>query len=172
MKKFILITCLSLFILNNSCESPVSSVGMTSWEGVKDMKWHIGTEAPIRTVAEFEDAWKARDYDKMKSMCTDTTTFVSGDGIPESIDELIANVKRQNSVRDSIGATLTWETKQVFSVDLMPGVGGEHVHSYIDAKYTEGEAVNRFRAIQRWFVSDGKIVQQSSYWQDIDDEEN
>ena len=90
----------------------------------------------------------------------------------ESIDELIANVKRQNSVRDSIGATLTWETKQVFSVDLMPGVGGEHVHSYIDAKYTEGEAVNRFRAIQRWFVSDGKIVQQSSYWQDIDDEEN
>ena len=105
-------------------------------------------------------------------MCTDTTSFVSGDGIPESIDELIANIKRQNSVRDSIGATLTWETKQVFSVDLMPGVGGEHVHSYIDAKYTEGEAVNRFRAIQRWFVSDGKIVQQSSYWQDIDDEEN
>ena len=43
---------------------------------------------------------------------------------------------------------------------------------YDGAKYTEGEAVNRFRAIQRWFVSDGKIVQQSSYWQDIDDEEN
>ena len=54
-------------------------------------------------IGPVEDAWKARDYDKMKSMCTDTTSFVSGDGIPESIDELIANVKRQNSVRDSIG---------------------------------------------------------------------
>ena len=83
MKNLILITCVSLFILNNSCESPASSVGMTSWDGVKDMKWHIGTEAPIKTVKEFEDAWKARDYEKMKSMCTDTTSFVSGDGVPE-----------------------------------------------------------------------------------------
>ena len=70
MKKTLLFICVSMFILNNSCEMPASSVGMTSWEGVKDMKWHIGTEAPIKTVAEFEDAWRSRDYDKMKSMCT------------------------------------------------------------------------------------------------------
>ena len=62
LKQLILLSAISLFIF--SCNSPERSVGMNTWEGMSDLKWHIGTESPIQTVMEYEDAWRARDFDK------------------------------------------------------------------------------------------------------------
>ena len=140
---------------------------MTTWDGMSELKWHIGSEEPIKTVMEYEDAWRNRDFDKMISMSTDSTTFIWGGGNSESLDELIENIKREDIVRDSLGASLSWDTKAIFSVDIAPGEGGELVHSFIDVNYSQGDAVNKWKSMQRWYVVEGKIINVSSYYQDI-----
>ena len=100
-------------------------------------------------------------------MSTDSTTFIWGGGNSESLDELIENIKREDVVRDSLGASLSWETKAIFSVDIAPGEGGELVHSFIDVNYSQGDAVNKWKSMQRWYVVEGKIINVSSYYQDI-----
>ena len=165
LKYLLSLSIICLFIV--SCNSPERSVGMTTWDGMSDLKWHIGSEEPIKTVMEYEDAWRNRDFDKMISMSTDSTTFIWGGGNSESLDELIENIKREDIVRDSLGASLSWETKAIFSVDIAPGEGGELVHSFIDVNYSQGDAVNKWKSMQRWYVVEGKIINVSSYYQDI-----
>ena len=164
-KYLLSLSIICLFVV--SCNSPERSVGMTTWDGMSELKWHIGSEEPIKTVMEYEDAWRNRDFDKMISMSTDSTTFIWGGGNSESLDELIENIKREDIVRDSLGASLSWETKAIFSVDIAPGEGGELVHSFIDVNYSQGDAVNKWKSMQRWYVVDGKIINVSSYYQDI-----
>ena len=60
---------------------------MNTWDGVEDLKFYLGTEDPINTVMEFDNADRAKDYEKMRSMTTDTTTFIGGNGIVKSVDE-------------------------------------------------------------------------------------
>ena len=165
LKYLLSLSIICLFIV--SCNSPERSVGMTTWDGMSELKWHIGSEEPIKTVMEYEDAWRNRDFDKMISMSTDSTTFIWGGGNSESLDELIENIKREDIVRDSLGASLSWETKAIFSVDIAPGEGGELVHSFIDVNYSQGDAVNKWKSMQRWYVVEGKIINVSSYYQDI-----
>ena len=164
-KYLLSLSIISLFVV--SCNSPERSVGMTTWDGMSELKWHIGSEEPIKTVMEYEDAWRNRDFDKMISMSTDSTTFIWGGGNSESLDELIENIKKEDIVRDSLGASLSWETKAIFSVDIAPGEGGELVHSFIDVNYSQGDAVNKWKSMQRWYVVEGKIINVSSYYQDI-----
>jgi len=169
IKKMLFFTILATLIY--SCNTPEKSVGMNKWDGMSELKWHIGTEDPISTVMEYEDAWRNRDFDKMRSMSTDSTTFLGGDGVSTSLEELIDNIKKNDITRDSLGASLSWETKAIFSVDIAPGQGGELVHSYIDVEYKEDDAVNRWKGMQRWYIIEGKVVNRSSYWQDIQEEE-
>ena len=164
-KYLLSLSIICLFVV--SCNSPERSVGMTTWDGMSELKWHIGSEEPIKTVMEYEDAWRNRDFDKMIFMSTDSTTFIWGGGNSESLDELIENIKREDIVRDSLGASLSWETKAIFSVDIAPGEGGELVHSFIDVNYSQGDAVNKWKSMQRWYVVEGKIINVSSYYQDI-----
>ena len=164
-KYLLSLSIICLFVVG--CNSPERSVGMTTWDGMSELKWHIGSEEPIKTVMEYEDAWRNRDFDKMISMSTDSTTFIWGGGNSESLDELIENIKREDIVRDSLGASLSWETKAIFSVDIAPGEGGELVHSFIDVNYSQGDAVNKWKSMQRWYVVEGKIINVSSYYQDI-----
>ena len=164
-KYLLSLSIICLFVVG--CNSPERSVGMTTWDGMSELKWHIGSEEPIKTVMEYEDAWRNRDFDKIISMSTDSTTFIWGGGNSESLDELIENIKREDIVRDSLGASLSWETKAIFSVDLAPGEGGELVHSFIDVNYSQGDAVNKWKSMQRWYVVEGKIINVSSYYQDI-----
>ena len=164
-KYLLSLSIICLFVV--SCNSPERSVGMTTWDGMSELKWHIGSEEPIKTVMEYEDAWRNRDFDKMISMSTDSTTFIWGGGNSESLDELIENIKKEDIVRDSLGASLSWETKAIFSVDIAPGEGGELVHSFIDVNYSQGDAVNKWKSMQRWYVVEGKIINVSSYYQDI-----
>ena len=169
IKKILFYTILATLIY--SCNAPGKSVGMNTWDGMSELKWHIGTEDPISTVMEYEDAWRNRDFDKMRSMSTDSTTFLGGDGVSTSLNELIENIKKNDITRDSLGASLSWETKAIFSVDIAPGQGGELVHSFIDVEYKEDDAVNRWKGMQRWYIIEGKVVNRSSYWQDIQEEE-
>ena len=167
-KKLTLLFSISLFIY--SCNTDERSVGMNTWDGLEDLKFHIGTEDPIQTVMEFENADKADDYDKMRSMMTDSTTYTGANGITRSIDEWFEIKKSRKARRDSIGATVSWKTTSIFSVDVAPGEGGELVHSYFDAKYTEGDQVNEGRGMELWYIVDGKVVWVNGYYQDIQED--
>ena len=144
---------------------------MNTWNGLEDLKFHIGTEDPIQTVMEFENADKANDYDKMRSLMTDSTTFTGANGITRSVDEWFELKKNRKARRDSIGATVSWKTTSIFSVDIAPGEGGELVHNYFDAKYTEGDQVNEWRGMELWYIVDGKVVRVNGYYQDIPEDE-
>ena len=167
-KKLTLLFSISLFIY--SCNTDERSVGMNTWDGLEDLKFHIGTEDPIQTVMEFENADKADDYDKMRSMMTDSTTYTGANGITRSIDEWFEIKKSRKARRDSIGATVSWKTTSIFSVDVAPGEGGELVHSSFDAKYTEGDQVNEWRGMELWYIVDGKVVWVNGYYQDIQED--
>ena len=167
-KKLTLLFSISLFIY--SCNTDERSVGMNTWDGLEDLKFHIGTEDPIQTVMEFENADKADDYDKMRSMMTDSTTYTGANGITRSIDEWFEIKKSRKARRDSIGATVSWKTTSIFSVDVAPGEGGELVHSYFDGKYTEGDQVNKWRGMELWYIVDGKVVWVNGYYQDIQED--
>ena len=143
---------------------------MNTWNGLEDLKFYIGTEDPIQTVMEFENADKADDYDKMRSMMTDSTTYTGANGITRSVDEFFELKKSRKERRDSIGAAVSWETTSIFSVDIAPGEGGELVHSYFDAKYTEGDQVNEWRGMELWYIIDGKVIRVNGYYQDIPEE--
>ena len=167
-KQLTLLFTISLFVY--SCNTNERSVGMNTWNGLEDLKFHIGTEDPIQTVMEFENADKADDYDKMKSMMTDSTTYTGANGITRSVDEFFELKKSRKARRDSIGATVSWKTTSIFSVDIAPGEGGELVHSYFDAKYTEGDQVNEWRGMELWYIIDGKVIRVNGYYQDIPEE--
>lgn len=180
MKNFkLIITIIILSGINYSCnnsavqrmmEDPERSVGMSTWEGVEDMKWHLGTQDAIEVVKTFNNAWQSRDYETLRSVCSDTVQFTSGNGKTNNIDEFVQVRIDADSRRDSLGATFTWKSTNLFSVDLDPTFGGEHVNVYVDAEYTEGDLVDRFRAINHAYVIDGKIVRWGFYGQDIIDE--
>ena len=140
-----LILLFTICIFSFSCDSNDKAVGMNTWEGVEDLKFHLGTEDPINTVMEFDNADRAKDYEKMRSMTTDTSTFIGGNGIVRSVDEYFDQKSDRDARLDSLGASWTWKTTAIFSVDLAPGEGGELVHNYFDGKYTEGNMVNNVR---------------------------
>ena len=64
MKNFkLIITIIILSGISYSCnnsavqrmmEDPERSVGMSTWEGVEDMKWHLGTQDAIEVVKTFK----------------------------------------------------------------------------------------------------------------------
>ena len=168
-KQLILLFTISLFVY--SCNTNERSVGMNTWDGVEDLKFYLGTEDPINTVMEFDNADRAKDYEKMRSMTTDTTTFIGGNGIVKSVDEFFDQKSDQDARLDSLGASWTWKTTAIFSVDLAPGEGGELVHNYFDGKYTEGDMVNNVRGIEMWYIVDGKVIRRTAYFQDIPEEE-
>jgi len=180
MKNFkLIITIIILSGISYSCnnsavqrmmEDPERSVGMSTWAGVEDMKWHLGTQDAIEVVKVFNNAWQSRDYETLRSVCSDTVQFTSGNGKTNNIDEFVQVRIDADSRRDSLGATFTWKSTNLFSVDLDPTFGGEHVNVYVDAEYTEGDLVDRFRAINHAYVIDGKIVRWGFYGQDIIDE--
>ena len=180
MKNFkLILTILILAAISYSCnnsavqrmmESPERSVGMSTWEGVEEMKWHLGTEDAIEVVKTFNNAWRSRDYETLRGVCSDTVQFTSGNGNVSNIDEFVQNRMNSDSRRDSLGATFNWKSTNLFSVDLDPTWGGEHVHVYVDAEYTEGDVVDRFRAINSVYVIDGKIVRWGFFGQEIVDE--
>ena len=143
---------------------------MNTWEGVEDLKFHLGTEEPINTVMEFDKADREKDYEKMRSMMTDSTTFTGANGITRSVDEFFDRRKEMDSIWESTGASLTWESTAMFSVDLAPGEGGELVHNYFDGKYTEGDFENNVRGMEMWYIVDGKVIRRTAYFQDIPEE--
>ena len=172
LKYLLSISMICLFIV--SCNSPERSVGMSSWEGVEDMKWHIGTQSAVDIAKAMDAAWQARNYEEMRTYISDTASITpSGGNTWSSVDDFIDRWKYNDSVWDSNGSKLTWTFTNLFSVDLDPSTGGEHVHAVLLGVFTTQDGnVDNFRVMNRYYIIDGKIVMWNSYSQEIVDETN
>jgi len=149
-------------------EEPERAVGMSDWAGVEDMKWHIGTQDAVDVAKNMDSAWKAKDYETMRTFISDTATITATNGFTfDSPDEFIESRKRRDSVITSNGATFDWKFTNLFSVDLDPTTGGEHVHVDYYGMYTKDGKEDNFRVMNRYYVIDGKIVVWNSYSQEI-----
>ena len=149
-------------------EEPERAVGMSDWAGVEDMKWHIGTQDAVDVAKNMDSAWRAKDYETMRTFISDTATITTTNGFTfDSPDEFIESRKRQDSVITSNGATFDWKFTNLFSVDLDPTTGGEHVHVDYYGMYTKDGKEDNFRVMNRYYVIDGKIVVWNSYSQEI-----
>ena len=149
-------------------EEPERAVGMSDWAGVEDMKWHIGTQDAVDVAKNMDSAWKAKDYETMRTFISDTATITATNGFTfDSPDEFIESRKRRDSVITSNGATFDWKFTNLFSVDLDPTTGGEHVHVDYYGMYTKHGKEDNFRVMNRYYVIDGKIVVWNSYSQEI-----
>ena len=120
-----------------------------------DLKWHLGTEAAIDVVKNFDKAWKAEDYDAMRAFFADTAEMVFPDGkIAKSGDEAIKMIKAEDD-----GSDVSWTMDYAFSVDLDPTRGGEHVQAgYTVTSKKDGKETKK--QFHEWtYVVEGKIVQ-------------
>ena len=179
MKNFkLIITIIILSGISYSCnnsavqrmmeEDPERAVGMSDWAGVEDMKWHIGTQEAVDLAKNMNSAWRARDYETMRTFISDTAKITATNGFTfTDVDEFIESRKRQDSAITSNGATFDWKFTNLFSVDLDPTTGGEHVHVDYYGIYTKDGKEDNFRVMNRYYVIDGKIVVWNSYSQEI-----
>jgi hypothetical protein len=149
-------------------EDPERAVGMSAWEGVEEMKWHIGTQEAVDIANKMDSAWRSRDYETMKEFISDTAQITATNGfIFRNVEEFIESRKRNDSAMNARGATFDWTTTNIFSVDLDPSTGGEHVHADYYGMYTLDGQEDNFRVLNRYYIVEGKIIMWNSYWQEI-----
>ena len=151
-----------------SCNSPERSIGMTTWtDDGTEYKYYLGTDEAINIVAGFNDAWQSKDFDKMKDYCADSLTLTQGNGVAVAIDKFIEELKENELERQENSITFEWKTDQMFSVDLDPKIGGEHVYADYIMNYDDGEQKGGVNAELRFYIIDGKIVTVNQFNQAI-----
>jgi len=179
MKNFkLIITIIILSGISYSCnnsavqrimeEDPERAVGMSAWEGVEDLKWHIGTQDAVDIAKNMNSAWRSRDYETMRTFISDTAQITATNGFTfADVNEFIESRKRNDSTMNARGSTFDWSTTNIFSVDLDPSTGGEHVHADYYGMYILDGQEDNFRVLNRYYIIEGKIVVWNSYWQEI-----
>ncbi len=165
MKNLLSIAVILLFAsLNLNATNPPGdgkSIGFST--ALPDHKFHLGTEAAIQVVKDLDKAWSKSDYKAMKGFFADTAECFFSDGrIAKSSDEWIKIEKESLE-----GSETTWTFDYVYSVDLDPTRGGEHVQAGFTGTSVE-DGVTTKKSYHEWYyVIEGKIVMWRQYTLDI-----
>lgn len=137
-----------------SCSSNTSpSVGFVSAEEFEGFEWHIGTDEFVDLVTDLDDAWRVYDFEMMSPFFSDTVSIITYDGKEfDSFDAFAQNIEQDpNEYR--------WIMTSVFSVDLNPEAGGEHVHANFAIESTDPSGViDSYFLHEHYYIIDGKIV--------------
>ena len=157
------------FFLVIGCSPVERSVGFTTWsDDGTELKYHLGTEASISVVKKFDQLLQEKNYTELNQIFSDTAQFIYHNGVRNSLNEFInLNIRRDSSLAAN-NETLKWEPQNVFSVDLDPSSGGEHVNMMYLATYESPETKSQFYANLWLYVLNGKIVRVNQYNQSIE----
>ncbi len=172
MKKanFSILTPIILILF--SCEMNQSSVGISNWsDDGKVYKWHLGSESAVDVATNVDNAMKDKDYTLLRNFLSDTVRITSSNGTIYDVDSFINRRIEIDSILESRNATLNWEYSNIFTVDLDPTRGGEHVHVNYSGKYEDENGADTWNAINRYYVIDGKVVWWDTFAQEIIDTE-
>ena len=155
-----------------SCQMNQKSVGISNWsDDGKVYKWHLGSENAVDVAANIDKAMKEKDYTLLRNFLSDTIRITSSNGTEYNADSFIDRRIEIDSILESRNATLKWEYSNIFSVDLDPTRGGEHVHVNYSGTYEDENGTDTWNSINRYYVIDGKVVWWDTFTQDIIDTE-
>ena len=115
---------------------------------------------------------KDKDYTLLRNFLSDTVRITSSNGTVYSADSFIKRRIEIDSILESRSATLNWQYSNIFTVDLDPLRGGEHVHVNYSGKYEDENGRDTWNSINRYYVIEGKIVWWDTFTQDIIDIES
>ncbi len=170
MKKFVFSTILVSFVFLISCDGNKNSVGISNWSDNGDVyKWHLGSENAIDVASNLDKAMKKKDYILLKTFLSDTVRIVSSNGSEYDAESFIKRRIEIDSILESRNAFLNWEYSNIFSVDLDPSRGGEHVHVNYSGKYEDKNGIDTWNSINRYYIIEGKVVWWDIFTQDIID---
>ena len=173
MKKFRPLSILFVLFLFPSCDTSDKSVGLSNWsDDGKVYKWHLGTESAVDVAANLDKAMKDKDYTLLRNFLSDTVRITSSNGTVYSADSFIKRRIEIDSILESRSATLNWQYSNIFTVDLDPLRGGEHVHVNYSGKYEDENGRDTWNSINRYYVIEGKVVWWDTFTQDIIDIES
>ena len=172
MKKINLLSLLCVLFLFASCDTSNKSVGISNWsDDGKVYKWHLGSESAVDVAVNLDKAMKEKDYTLLRNFLSDTVRITSSNGTEYNADSFIDRRIEIDSILESRNATLNWEYSNIFSVDLDPTRGGEHVHVNYSGKYEDENGADTWNSINRYYVIDGKVVWWNTFTQEIIDTE-
>ena len=123
---------------------------------IPELKFHLGTEAAIEVVKDFDKLWAQDDYEAMRSFFADTAVMYFPDGkVAHSGDEAIAMIQAENEGGDT---DASWTFDYAYSVDLDPSRGGEHVQAgFTVTESKDGEKAKK-KYHESYYIVEGKIV--------------
>ena len=173
MKKFSFLSLLNFLFLFTSCDTNNKSVGLSTWsDDGKVYKWHLGSESAVDVAVNLDKAMKDKDYTLLRNFLSDTVRITSSNGTVYNADSFIKRRIEIDSILESRSATLNWQYSNIFTVDLDPLRGGEHVHVNYSGKYEDENGRDTWNSINRYYVIEGKIVWWDTFTQDIIDIES
>ena len=159
---------LSIIILAFACTPPAPtvvesvqrSIGFHSNDGLKEFKWHLGTQGPIDLVKAFDKAWVARDYAAMKNYFVDTLIITTYDGqVFKSFEDFQKNI--------ALDTTGGWAFDRAFSVDLNPATGGEHVQAFFNSFGINAVGdTTKSKIYESYYIINNKIVTLNQFRQE------
>ena len=151
----LLIACLNLNATNPPGKD--RSIGFST--ALPDHKFHLGTEAAIQVVKDLDKAWAKRDYKAMKRLFADTAKCFFSDGrVAKSSDEFVKIVEENFE-----GSEDNWTFDYVYSVDLDPSQGGEHVQAGFTGTSVKDGVTEKKSYHESYYVIEGKIVMWTQY---------
>ena len=168
MKKFSFLSLLNFLFLFTSCDTNNKSVGLSTWsDDGKVYKWHLGSESAVDVAVNLDKAMKDKDYTLLRNFLSDTVRITSSNGTVYNADSFIKRRIEIDSILESRSATLNWQYSNIFTVDLDPLRGGEHVHVNYSGKYEDENGKDTWNSINRYYVIEGKVVWWDTFTQDI-----
>jgi hypothetical protein len=153
MKKLQLLAVSLLVVFASCTKQDTPSVGFVTAEQFQGFEWHIGTPEYVKVVTDLDQAWILNDYEKMASFFSDTTTIITHDGLEfDSFEGFSSHLENDPN-------TYEWQLMSIYSVDLNPETGGEHVHATfaISSTLPSGD-VDTYTIHEHYYIIEGKIV--------------
>ena len=140
-----------LILMLGGCETAQKSNGFV--RTMEGYSYHISGQSSVDLVMELDKVWAARDYDKMRTFFSDTTSFSFAEGEKfNSLDGFIGHVKKQ------MEAGNTWTAEYAFAVDVAPGEGGDWVNAAFRVGLPESDPKKKEEIFYEWYyVKNGKI---------------
>jgi hypothetical protein len=133
------------------------SIGFST--ALPDHKFHLGTEKAVQVVKDLDKAWAARDYKAMRSFFADTAKAYFPDGsVAKSADDFVDKIKSQME-----GSEVSWTFDYVYSVDLDPTRGGEHVQAGFTGTDVKDGVTSKTSYHEWYYIIEGKVVMWRQY---------
>ena len=127
---------------------------------------------PNSALKVVDKAMQNRDYTLLRNFLSDTVSITASNGVKYDLESFISRRLEIDSIVDSRNASLKWEFSNIYSVDLDPTRGGEHVSVTYSGEYEDENGKDTWNSINRYYVMDGKVVWWNTFNQDIIDSEN